>query len=404
MIKFIEDGVCAPLGFRAAGIHCGIRPGKIKKDLALIVSDIPASAAAVYTKNLVKGAPIYVTMDNLKNGIASAVICNSGIANTCNADGLIKAAEMCEIAGQALSVPASDIIVASTGVIGQPLNTEPIKAGISTLVNALSYNGSHKAVEAIMTTDTIPKEIAVSVDIAGTSVKIGGCAKGSGMINPNMATMLSFLTTDAKIEPILLSELIKSAADISFNRVSVDGDTSTNDMLSIMANGKSGVEIIQGTDGYNKFKEGLETVCISLSKLLASDGEGATKLIECSVSSAPNAGTAAKISDSVINSPLVKTAMFGEDANWGRILCAIGYSGAIVDVNLIDVSLKSEAGEIKVCQNGTGVDFSEEYALKILKCNEITIDVNLNQGAFSSASWGCDLSYDYVKINGDYRT
>ena len=404
MVKFIEGGVCAPLGFKASGIYCGIRQGKTKKDLALIVSDIPASAAAVYTKNLVKGAPIYVTMDNLKNGIASAVICNSGIANTCNADGIEKAVEMCKIAGEALSLPYENIIVASTGVIGQPLNLEPIKSGISGLVNSLSYSGSHEAVQAIMTTDTIPKEMAVSVDIGSVSVKLGGMAKGSGMINPNMATMLSFLTTDAKIAPQLLSKLIKSAADVSFNRVSVDGDTSTNDMLSIMANGKSGIEIIDGTESFDKFKEALDELCISLSKMLAGDGEGATKLIECKVSGAPDIETAARISDSVINSPLVKTAMFGEDANWGRILCAIGYSGAEIDVNLIDVSLKSEAGEIEVCKNGAGVSFSEEYALEILKCNEITINASLNQGNFGSASWGCDLSYDYVKINGDYRT
>ena len=404
MMKFIEGGVCAPLGFKAAGIHCGIRAGKTKKDLALIVSEIPASGAAVYTKNLVKGAPIYVTIDNLKNGVASAVICNSGIANTCNADGMEKASGMCEIVAEALSIPSEDVIVASTGVIGQPLNLEPIRAGISELVNSLSPEGSHDAVEAIMTTDTIPKEAALAIDINGGSVKLGGMAKGSGMINPNMATMLAFLTTDAKIEPSLLSRLIKSAADISFNRVSVDGDTSTNDMLSIMANGKSGVEIVDGTEELKLFEEGLNAVCVSLAKMLAGDGEGATKLIECKVSGALSVEEATLISDSVINSPLVKTAMFGEDANWGRILCAIGYSGAQVNVDSIDVSLKSEAGEIEVCKTGAGVSFSEDYALRVLKSKEITIDIKLNQGDFCSASWGCDLSYDYVKINGDYRT
>ena len=403
-MKLIKGGVCAPIGFKAAGIHCGIRPGKTKKDLALIVSEVPASAAAVYTKNFVKGAPIYVTMENLKNGTASAVICNSGIANTCNADGIQKAQEMCKIAAEALKIPADDIIVASTGVIGQPLNIKPIKAGMPELANALSYEGGHDAVEAIMTTDTFPKEVAVSVNIDGNDVKIGGTAKGSGMINPDMATMLSFLTTDAKIEPKLLSKLIKTAADVSFNRVSIDGDTSTNDMLSIMANGKSGILIEEGTEGFGKFAEALTAVCTALSKMLAKDGEGATKLIECIVTGAPDKISAQRVSDSVINSSLVKAAMFGEDANWGRILCAIGYSGAALDVSLIDVSFKSEPGEILLCKNGAGVDFSEEYALEILKRDEIIVDIKLNQGNFCSTSWGCDLSYDYVKINGDYRT
>ena len=352
MINNISGGVCAPIGFKAAGIHCGIRKGKTKKDLALIVSDVPASAAAVYTKNLVKGAPIYVTQQNLENGIASAVICNSGIANTCTADGMEKARGMCEIAANALNISASDIIVASTGVIGQSLDLAPIQAGINTIVSELSANGGASAAEAIMTTDTIPKEVAISIEIDGVLVKIGGIAKGSGMINPNMATMLSFLTTDAKIEPDVLATLLKDAADTSFNRVSVDGDTSTNDMLSIMANGKSGVKIHPNSKAYELFKEGLNNVCVFLAKLLAKDGEGATKLIECVVSGAPDANAATTVADSVINSALVKTAMFGNDANWGRILCAIGYSGANLDVNLIDVAIKSAASEVLVCQNG----------------------------------------------------
>ena len=404
MIKFIEGGVCAPAGFKAAGVHCGIRKGKLKKDLALIVSETEASAAAVYTTNLVKAAPILVTRENLKNGRAGAMLCNSGIANACVADGIEKARGMCKLVSDALGIPAGNVIVASTGVIGQPLNLTPVAAGVEQLVKELSASKSADAAQAIMTTDKIMKEVAVSLDIGGRGVKIGGIAKGSGMINPKLATMLAFLTTDADVAPDVLSDMLKSAADISFNRVSVDGDTSTNDMLSIMANGKSGVKIRKGDASYKAFKEGLETVCVHLAKLLAKDGEGATKLLECAVSGAPDIGAAAKIADSIINSSLVKTAMFGQDANWGRILCAAGYSGAAFDPQKTDIALRSAAGSVTVCKGGAGVDFSEEKAAEILKCNEITIDVSLNQGKAAATAWGCDLSYDYVKINGDYRT
>jgi len=404
VFTFIDGGVCAPLGFKASGLHCGIRAGKMKKDLALIVSDVPASAAAVYTQNLVKGAPIYVTKENIANGVANAVICNSGNANTCNADGIDKAREMCKITADALGLNASDIIVASTGVIGQPLNLEPIKAKMDELVGGLSYEGGSLAAEAIMTTDTVTKEVSVSVEIDGNVVKIGGIAKGSGMLNPNMATMLSFLTTDAEIESNLLANMLKDVADISFNRVSIDGDTSTNDMLTIMANGKSGVKILDNTDGYSFFKTALTEVCVTLAKMLAKDGEGATKLLECMVSGSPSVESAAKVADSVINSPLVKTAMFGNDANWGRILCAIGYAGVSLDVKLIDVIIRSAAGEVLVCKNGAGVTFSEEIALEVLKQDAVTVDIKLNQGDSIATSWGCDFSYDYVKINGDYRT
>ena len=404
MHNFINGGVCAPSGFRAAGVFAGIKKGRTKKDLALIVSDVPASAAAVYTLNLVKGAPIYITQENLQNGSAQAVIVNSGNANTCNADGLEKAREMCRIAATALNIPATDVIVASTGVIGQPLDVAPIQAAIEVLTSELSTNGSATAAEAIMTTDTFAKEVAVSVEIGGKSVKIGGIAKGSGMINPNMATLLGFLTTDASIAPDVLAKMLKTAADVSFNRVSVDGDTSTNDTLSIMANGVSGVEITPQTEACQAFQAALNAVCIALAKMMAKDGEGATKLLECIVSGAPDIATAARVADSVINSPLVKTAMFGNDANWGRILCAIGYSGANLDVNLIDVAIRSSAGEVAVCKSGAGVEFSEELALDVLKCTEVVIEIKLNQGESSSTAWGCDLSYDYVKINGDYRT
>lgn len=404
MIKFIGGGVCAPAGFKAAGVHCGIRKGKTKKDLALIVSDVEASAAAVYTTNAVKAAPICVTKENLKNGKARAIICNSGIANACCADGVEKARAMCKITADALGITSDNVIVASTGVIGQSLDLSPVEAGVAQLAKELSPLGSDNAAQAVMTTDTIKKEVAVSFDIEGRGVKIGGIAKGSGMINPNMATMLAFLTTDADLESGTLAALLKGAADISFNRVSVDGDTSTNDMLAIMANGKSGAKIKLGSASYVKFKEALDTVCVYLAKLLAKDGEGATKLIECNVSGAQNFKTAAKVADSIINSSLVKTAMFGADANWGRILCAIGYSGANPDVSLIDVLFRSAAGEVLVCKNGAGVGFSEEKAKEILKCNEVTIDVRLNQGEGNATAWGCDLSYEYVKINGDYRS
>ncbi len=403
MIKFISGGVCAPQGFTAAGIHCGIRKNKVKKDLALIKCDTSAAAAAVYTQNLVQGAPILVTKSNLKDGRAAAMICNSGIANTCCADGMEKAAGMCEIAGEALGIPASDIIVASTGVIGQPLDLAPIADNIGLLVSELSAEGGHAAAEAIMTTDTVAKEFAVVADIGDYQIKIGGIAKGSGMINPKMATMLSFITTDAEIDPELLQIAIKSAADISFNRVSIDGDTSTNDMLSIMASGKSGVRIT-AQSGFKSFCEALNILCITLARSLAKDGEGATKLLECNVTGAPDISVAETVSDSVINSPLVKTAMFGTDANWGRILCAIGYAGCELDIALIKVSLKSAAGEIEVFSAGCGADIDEELALTILKADEIMINVDLGLGYAEATAWGCDLSYDYVKINGDYRT
>ncbi|MCL2434113.1 MAG: bifunctional ornithine acetyltransferase/N-acetylglutamate synthase [Clostridia bacterium] len=403
MFEFIEGGVCAPSGFRAGGVHCGIRAGRDGLDLGLIVSDFPASAAAVYTQNLVQGAPIAITREHLRDGQARAVICNSGIANTCCADGLFVANEMCGLAALALGLAESDVIVASTGVIGQSLPLEAVERGVSPLVSALSYDaeGSDAFARAIMTTDTVKKEFAVSVSIDGNVVKIGGVAKGSGMINPNMATMLAFLTTDAVIEPAVLQEFLQNAADCSINRVSVDGDTSTNDMLCILANGASGVEI--GTDN-KEFSQALCELCKKLARELARDGEGATKLLECRITGAPSVEEARKTADSIINSPLVKTAMFGADANWGRVLCAIGYAGVALDVTKIDVAFTSKAGSITVCKCGAGLDFDEARALDILKQEEIIIEVGLNQGPAQAMAWGCDLTYDYVKINGDYRT
>jgi glutamate N-acetyltransferase/amino-acid N-acetyltransferase len=405
VMNFIEGGVCAPKGFKASGVHCGIRKNKEKKDLSLIYSEKKAAAAAVYTQNLVKGAPLLVTQKNLEIPYANAVICNSGNANTCNANGKEIAWQMCTLTAEKLGILPTDVIVASTGVIGQPLNIEPIKNGIGPLAESLSYNGSGAACEGIMTTDTVKKEIAVKFSIDGKPCTIGGIAKGSGMIHPNMATMLVFLTTDTAISPKMLAQALKEDTDNSFNMISVDGDTSTNDMVCILANGLAGNAPIE-TEGkaYEDFKKALSMVTTVLCKAIAKDGEGATKLIECEVSGAADVQTAKKVAKSVICSSLVKAAIFGSDANWGRVLCAIGYAGADVDVTKVDVSFKSAAGEIPVCKQGSGVEFSEEKAKEILLKDEITILVNLNAGNEKAVAWGCDLTYDYVKINGDYRT
>lgn len=403
--EWINGGVTAPKGFTAAGIHCGIRKNKSKPDLALIYCEKQCNAAAVYTTNLVKGANIQVTRENIANGTAQAVICNSGNANTCNADGEEKARKMCEIAAKALHIKTDDVIVASTGVIGLILPIEPIAQGIDQLVGALSKTGSTSAARAIMTTDTVEKEVSVVVEIDGKPVKIGGICKGSGMIHPNMATMLCFLTTDANISTEMLNLALREAVTDSFNMVSVDGDTSTNDMAAIMASGLAGnTQISEKGEAYHAFTKALTALCIQLSRMLAKDGEGATKLLVCQVKGASNKEVAQKVSKSVICSTLLKAAMFGADANWGRVLCAIGYSGVSVDVNKIDVAFTSAKGRIEVCKNGSGVDFSEEKAKEILLQNEIIIEVDLHTGVACAEAFGCDLTYDYVKINGDYRT
>ena len=405
MIHLIEGGVCAAKGFSAAGVHCGIRKNKTKRDLSLIYSEVPAAAAAVYTTNLVKGAPLTVTKTNLADGRAQAMICNSGNANTCNANGIEIAEAMCGLVGDALGISPRDVIVASTGVIGQPLDLAPIRAGIPLLVKELSPAGGEAAAEGIMTTDTIRKEVAVEFTIGGKVCRLGGMAKGSGMIHPNMATMLVFLTTDAAISSEMLAKALKTDVADTFNMVSVDGDTSTNDMVSILANGKAGnAEITTDGESFNTFMCALNTVTVGLCRMIAGDGEGATKLLECKVKGAADLGTAKTVAKSVICSSLLKAAMFGADANWGRVLCAIGYSGANVDVDRIDVAFTSVAGTVAVCKNGAGIEFSEELAKKVLSEKEITIEVGLNTGDVSSTAWGCDLTYDYVKINGDYRT
>ncbi len=404
-MKLISGGVCAAKGFKANGVHCGIRKNQTKKDLALIVSDVPATAAAVYTTNLVKGAPLLVTQANISNGIAQAVICNSGNANTCNANGIEIANEMCALVEKATGVAATDVVVASTGVIGQPLNLAPIVQHMDALAAGLSYDGSMDAAQAIMTTDTIDKQVAVEFTIDGKTCRMGGIAKGSGMIHPNMATMLVFITSDCAIAAEMLQKALSRDIQNTFNMLSVDGDTSTNDMVTVLANGMAGnAEITAEGADFSAFMQALNTITIQLCRMIAGDGEGATKLLECTVTGADTLEAAKIAAKSVICSSLLKAAMFGADANWGRVLCAIGYSGADVDIHKIDVAFRSAAGEIPVCKDGAGIPFSEERAKKILLEKEIEILISAGNGPFSASAWGCDLTYDYVKINGDYRT
>ncbi len=404
-MKLIEGGVCAAKGFLAGGVLAGIKKGRTKNDLSLIFSKTEANCAAVYTTNKVKGAPLTVTKENIANGKARAVICNSGNANTCNANGIEIAKATCDLVAGALEIDSSDVVVASTGVIGQPLDITPIKNAIPALVESLSEDGSAKAAEGIMTTDTQLKEVAVSFNIGGVECKMGGIAKGSGMIHPNMATMLVFITTDCAISSEMLSIALSGDIKNTFNMVSIDGDTSTNDMVTVLANGCADNEKIvsKGTD-FEEFMKALNTVTVNLCKKIAADGEGATKMLECEVEGAEDEAAAKTIAKSVICSSLVKAAMFGADANWGRVLCAIGYSGAPVDVNRVSVSFKSKKGVIPVCKNGAGIAFSEEFAKEILLEKEITINIRLGDGKAQATAWGCDLTYDYVKINGDYRT
>ena len=415
-MKVINGGICAAKGFKASGMYCGVKAAPVegydptiqhKNDICLFVSDVPCEAAAVYTQNKVKGAPIIVTKRNLeKSGNkAIAVIANSKNANTCNADGVEKADAMCRLVADALSVPKEQVVVASTGVIGQVLPLEPIKKAVPELVTKLDYNKNLEAATAIMTTDTTPQEYAVECEINGTTFHMGGMAKGSGMIHPNMATTLNFITTDCNISAELLKEALSEIVKITYNCLSVDGDTSTNDMVSLMANGLSlNDEITCHGEAFDTFSDALYEVMANLTRMLAKDGEGATKLLECIVSGARDKDTAIVVAKSVICSDLFKTAMFGEDANWGRILCAIGYAPAEFDISRVDVALKSKYGEVKVCRNGSGIEFSEELAAKVLSSDEIFILVNLNDGEEDATAWGCDLTYDYVKINGDYRT
>ena len=407
MLQLIAGGVCAPKGFAANGVHCGIRKNKIKKDLALITSEVRCAAACVYTQNLVKGAPILVTKEHVKDGYARAVIVNSGNANTCNANGVEIAEKMCSLVEEYTGIPAGDVVVASTGVIGQELKLDPIAGGMEELVKGLSSDEAHSsaAAEAIMTTDTVKKEAAVSFELGGKEVKLGVICKGVGMICPNMATMLMFLTTDAAITPGMLQKAISEDVKDSLNMLSVDRDTSTNDTLCILASGLAGNQPIEAEgEDFALFSRALHTLTTEMCKKLAADGEGATRLIECRVRGAKTKEDARLAAKSVVNSNLVKAMIFGADANGGRVMCALGYAGADLDPMKIDVDFRSEAGTLPAYKQGSALPFSEDFAKRVLSEKEIVIDVALNEGSFEATAWGCDLTYDYVKINGDYRT
>ena len=407
MQKEISGGVCAAKGFTAAGVHCGVKAGSSpdKNDLALILSEKECAAAAVYTLNRVKAAPIYVTMDHLENGVAWGVVANSGNANACCPLSHENAQAMCEAAAQATGHEPEDFVVASTGVIGQTINISAIQAGMPQAAAALSDQGSDAAARAIMTTDTVKKEIALSFTLGGKEVRLGAIAKGSGMIHPNMGTMLCFVTTDCAIAHGMLVEALHEVTAKTFNRVTVDGDTSTNDMCVVLANGMAGNSLVEWKDeDYEAFREALMYVCRFLARAIAGDGEGASKLVTCVMSGARSEESAERLSKAVVGSSLVKAAMFGADANWGRVLCAMGYSKAPFRPEHVDVSFQSCAGEIMVCKQGDGLAFDEEKAKEILTQKEITIAVDLHEGEESAECWGCDLTYDYVKINGDYRT
>lgn len=404
---YIEGGVCAAQGFTANGLNCGLNADPGKNDLGLVFSRTMCNVAAVYTQNKVKGAPILVTKKHLSatGGKARGVIVNSKNANTCNADGVEKAERICELAAAELGIPADEMIVASTGVIGQPLPIEPFETHMKALAEGLSEDGNGKAANAIMTTDTIKKEVAVRFELDGKTCTMGGMAKGSGMIHPNMATTLNFVTTDVKISSQMLQKALSEIVKVTYNCLSIDGDTSTNDMVSVMANGLAGNEEITGEgEAFDLFKDALYQVLMNMTRMLAKDGEGASKLLECTVKGAPDLDTAVIVAKSVIRSPLFKCAMFGEDANWGRILCAIGYAEAEFDIDRVSVDLASDKGVIGVCRNGSGIPFSEEKASEVLSSDEIYINIDLMQGDAEAKAWGCDLTYDYVKINGDYRS
>lgn len=404
--RFIDGTITTPQGFTGAAICGGIKEGNTtKKDIMMVKCDTLCNAAAVYTKNLVKSDAILVTQEHLKNGKAQAIVANSGNANTCNADGYKKASDVCKLCASTLNIAEDDVIVASTGVIGVPLPLEPFEHKLYLMKKMMSSENGSDCAEAIMTTDTVKKEMAMEMTIDGKTVTVGGIAKGSGMIHINMGTMLSFVTTDCAISSKMLEEALKEAVEDSYNMVSVDGDTSTNDTLAIMASGKAGnKEITTKNEDYKTFVAGLTEAFKSLAKQLAKDGEGATKLLICDVSGAKTKKDAVGVAKTVIGSSLVKTAMFGADANWGRVLCAIGYSGMDVDISKVKVTFKSEGGEVLVCENGAGVGFDEDEAKKVLSCDTVIIKIELNDGEGFAEAYGCDLTYDYVKINGDYRT
>ena len=404
---YVDGGVCAARGFVANGLNAGINPDKKKNDMCLVYSKEPCSAAGVYTQNKVKGAPVIVTRENLKksHGIAHAILANSKNANTCNFDGIEIAEKACKLAADQLGIKPEEVIIGSTGVIGQRLSIQPFEEYMKPLAEGMTADGNDRAAYAIMTTDTVMKQVAVEFKIGDAICRMGGMAKGSGMIHPNMATTLNFLTSDVAITPELIQKALSDVVKVTYNCLSVDGDTSTNDTVTVMANGLAGNTLIdkEGED-YETFRQALYIVMMNMTRMLAADGEGASKLLECSVTGAPDQETAIIIAKSVIRSPLLKCAMFGEDANWGRVLCAIGYAEAEFDIDKVDVDFESEFGKIAVCRDGSGVEFSEEIAAKILSAEEIHILVELKQGKAQAKAWGCDLTYDYVKINADYRS
>ena len=408
MVSWIDGGVCAAQGFRAAGLHVGVKTHNVnKKDVALIVSDADCAAAAVFTTNVVKAAPIHVTKAHLADGRARAVVANSGNANACAPLGEENAERMCAAAAKAIGCGAEDVLVCSTGVIGQTLRVNVIEEGMEELAGLLERSGagSDAAAHAIMTTDTVKKEAAVETTVGGKTVRIGGIAKGSGMIHPNMGTMLCFITTDCAISPEMIRKALVDTAHVSFNRISVDGDTSTNDTCLVLANGLAGNETITGEgEDYAAFLEALKALCVRLARMMAKDGEGARHLITCTVSGAKDEESAQTIAKSVISSTLTKAAIFGCDANWGRVLCAMGYSGEEFDPDKVDVAFASAAGEIPVCRQGRGLDFDEDLAKRILTEDEVEIRVRMGEGDAACTCWGCDITYDYIKINGDYRT
>ena len=406
-LTFISGGITSPRGFRASGIHCGLRKNKSKSDLACIAADKVCTSAAVFTTNKVFAAPVGVTRAHLANGTAQAVICNSGNANTCNNDGYDKANATCRALAKELNIDENDIIVASTGVIGVPLPIEPILSGIPNLVSELSYtsDASESAAIAIMTTDTKKKEYAVEYTFDGKIIRLGGICKGSGMIEPNMATMLGFITTDANISAQMLDTALHAIIADTFNMISVDGDTSTNDMVAVMASGMSDSALIDcENEAFCAFSAAMRELCLHMCRAIAADGEGATRLIECNITNFSSVAGAKKLAKSVIKSPLVKSMIFGADANCGRILCALGYSGAEINPDVIDVFMRSKAGTIQVCENGCGMRFDEDFAKEVLTKNYIYIDVDMKCGECAATAWGCDLSYEYVRINGDYRS
>ena len=407
MVKMIDGGVTAAKGFRAGGINAGIRAGKTRNDLALIVSECDCTAAGLFTKNKVKAAPVLLDIETVKNGKARAVIANSGNANACAPTDMENARKMQKAAADALGISTDEVLVGSTGVIGMELNVAAVENGMAKLIGSLSAeaDGSDEAAKAIMTTDTVKKEQAVQVQINGITVTLGGISKGSGMIHPNMGTMLCYITTDCAVGADTLKTALKEVCDQTFNRISVDGDTSTNDSLIILANGMAGNDPVEkDTEAYGTFKEALLVLCTDLARRMAADGEGAKHLITCNVNSCESEEKAEILSKSVIGSSLTKAAVFGCDANWGRVICALGYSGCDFDPLKVDIAFASDAGRIDVCKAGKGLPFDEEKALAILQQPEVIIDVNMNEGTSSVTCWGCDLTYDSVKINGDYRT